>query len=100
MRHPPAAVHEHDQVAELARFEDHRLAAAAAVVGDHPVVRHDGEPDDLAGGRPAHTGHQRVVGVQHGGTVLRYRLDDHLFDLGQLLDGVDAAQPEMVRLRR
>src|SRR6478609_4735283 len=42
--------------------------------------------------------HQRVVGVEHGVPVARDGLDEDRLDVGQLLDGVDAAQAEVVRL--
>ena len=44
--------------------------------------------------------HQRVVGVQHREPVARHGLDDDLLDLGQLLEGVDAAHARGGRARR
>ena len=79
-----------------------RLAAAAAVGVDH--VAHlaarllHREPDDLARALAPHLAHQRVVGVEHGVAVARHRLDDDRLDVGELLDGVDAAQAEVVGL--
>ena len=54
------------------------------------------EVHDRAGGVARHGRDQRVVGVEHRGPVARHRLDDHLLHLGQLLEGVDAAQAEVV----
>ena len=100
--HRPPAVLDHDHVAELAALQDHRPATAPAVVVDrlaHLAARlGHGEPDDLAGTAPAHLAHQRVVGVQHGVPVARHRLDQHRLHVGQLLEGVDAAQTEVIGL--
>ena len=100
--HLATAVLDHDHLAALAGLEHQRLAAAAAVLVDH--VAHLGarlghrEPHDLARAAAAHLAHQRVVGVEHGVAVARHRLDEHRLHVGELLDGVDAAQPEVVGL--
>ena len=68
--HRPAAVPDHDHVAELAVLEHHGAPAAAAVVVDRPAggaagLGH-GEPDHLAASRTRVIfGDQRVVGVEH-----------------------------------
>ena len=56
------------------------------------------EPHDLARAAAPHLAHQRVVGVEHGVAVARHRLDQHRLHVGELLDGVDAAQAEVVGL--
>ena len=82
------------------RSRTHGAAAAAAVVVDHLHDLAAGlghrEPHDLAGAAPAHAADQLVVGVEHGEAVARHGLDDDLLDLGQLLEGVDAAHAEVV----
>jgi hypothetical protein len=72
---------------------DH-LAGLAARLGER-------EPDDLpAGALRRMLADQRVVGVEHGEAVARDGLDDDRLDLGQLLEGVDAAQARGGRRRR
>ena len=80
-------------VAAHARLEHHRRAAigdmlfhqlAGALAAVHAEV------DDPALGALGHLGHQLVVGVQHRCAVLAHDLDQQRFDLGQLLDRVDA----------
>ena len=83
-------------------FEHQRLAAAAAVGVDHLAdlgarLLHR-EPHDLARAAAPHLADQRVVGVEHGVPVARHRLDDDRLHVGELLDGVDAAQAEVVGL--
>jgi hypothetical protein len=56
------------------------------------------EPDDLARATAPHLRDQRVVGVEHAWPVAGDRLDQHRLDVGELLDGVDAAQAEVVGL--
>ena len=102
--HRAAAVLDHDHLAEVGGLEHDRPAAATAVGVDHVADLGAGlghrEPHDLAGAAPAHLAHQRVVGVEHGVPVAGHRLDEDRLDVGELLDGVDAAQPEVVGLRR
>ena len=102
--HLAAAVLDDHHLAALGRVEHDGLAAAAAVRVDHVAHLAAGllhrEPDDLARALAAHLAHQRVVGVEHGVAVARHRLDDDGLDVGELLDGVDAAQAEVVGLRR
>ena len=102
--HLAPAVPDHDHLAALGRLEHERLAAAPAVIVDHVGDLGAGlghrEPDDLARAAAAHAAHQRVVGVEHREAVAGHRLDDDRLDLGELLEGVDAAQPEVVGLRR
>ena len=54
------------------------------------------EPDDRARAAAPHPAHERVVGVEHGEPVARHRLDDDGLDVGELLEGVDAAHAEVV----
>ncbi len=54
------------------------------------------EEDHLAPGVPTHLEHQGVVGVQDGPAGLGHRLHDHLLHGGELLEGIDLTQPEMV----
>ncbi len=100
--HLAAAVLDHDHLAALGGVEDQRLAAATAVGVDHLADLGAGllhrEPDDLAGAAPPHLADQRVVGVEHGVAVAGHRLDEDGLDVGELLDGVDAAQAEVVGL--
>ena len=100
--HLAAAVLDHDHLAAVGRVEHQRLAAAAAVGLDHLAglgarLLH-GEPHDLARAAAPHLADQRVVGVEDGVPVARHGLDDDGLDVGQLLDGVDAAQAEVVGL--
>ena len=100
--HLAGAVLHHDHLAALARVEHERLAAAAAVGVDHVAGLAAGllhrEPHHLARAAAPHLAHQRVVGVEDGVPVARHGLDQHRLDVGELLDGVDAAQSEVVGL--
>jgi hypothetical protein len=63
---------------------------------DQLVAVLHGEVDQLARAVPAHPGDQRVVGVEDPVAVAGHGLDHHLLDRGQLLEGVDAAQAQVV----
>ena len=98
--HRPPPVADDDHVAALGAVEDDGAPTAAAVVVDEVAHRAAGlleaEPDDRAGAAPAHPAHEGVVGVEHGEPVARHRLDDDGLDVGELLEGVDAAHAEVV----
>ena len=100
--HVATAVAYDDHLASLGRLEHERLAATTTVRVDHVALLRPGlghrEPDDLPGAAASHLAHQRVVGVEHGVAVAGDRLDEDGLDVGELLDGVDAPQAEVVGL--
>jgi hypothetical protein len=61
-----------------------------------PPRRLHGEPHDPAGAAAAHLAHQPVVGVEDREAVAGDGLHDDGLDVGQLLEGVDAAHAEVV----
>ena len=56
------------------------------------IVNHTTSPEH----RRRIAAHQLVVGVEHCEPVARHGLDDDLLDLGELLEGVDAAHAQVV----
>ena len=98
--HGPPTVPDQDHVAQVPVLEYDGPAATAAVVVDSLPDRRTGlrhrEPHDLAAAGAGHLGDQRVVGVEDREAVAGYRLDDDLLHGGELLDGVDATEPEVV----
>src|SRR5687768_10463346 len=98
--HGTPAVADHDHLAELATLEHDCATATTAVLVDHvgrlaAGLGHRG-PHDLAGTTPPHAAHQLVVRVENREPVPRDGLHDHLLDLRQLLERVDAAHAEVV----
>ena len=103
--HRAPAFLDHDHVAELAGLQDDRPATAPAVVvdrsrGSRCQARPCVNQTILARAAPAHRADQRIVGVEHREAVARHSLDDDRLDVGELLDGVDATQAEVVGLAR
>ena len=98
--HRAAPVPDDDHVAAVGAVEHDGPAAVAAVVVDevaHLAARLlEAEPHDRARAAPPHPAHQRVVGVEHREAVARHRLDDDGLDVGELLEGVDAAHAQVV----
>ena len=80
----PAVDHRDRPSARLQRLVQVRVVGVGGVE-PRPGSRH----------RP-HRPDQRIVGVQHGPAVRLGDPDDDRFDLGELLDGVHAQQPEVI----
>ena len=94
--HRALALAQDDRLAQLALLEDQRQSAVAAVPVDHRPGRRSGlghrEPHDLAVAAARHGRDVRVVGVEHRVPAAGDRLDDHALDVGEVIEGVDAAQ--------
>ena len=99
--HRPRAELEDDRLALRLRLEAERRAAPTRVPVDpvEPVLalghRH-AEQHDPAGAVATHPVDVRIIGVEDRGARPRDGLDHDALDVGQLADGVDAAQPEVV----
>ena len=66
------------------------MPAYVGVLFVHGKQRH------IAGERPAHAIHQLVIGIQNGIPIGQDRFRHHPFYLGQLLNGMDALQAQVV----
>ena len=92
-----AAVVERDHLAVDARLERAGAPARADVLAHERVLRVHRDVADVLGVRVRrHLEHERVVRVQHG-AMLR-DLDDDALHLGELLERVDALEPEVIGL--
>ncbi len=84
-----------DHMPVHALLEHQRLPARLDVLLHQGVIVVHRDVADCPGfGVVGHLQAQGVIGVQHGG--IRRDFDRHPLDLGKLLEGIDAAQPEMI----
>jgi len=98
-------VGERDAVAEFsfsshhrAVFDEHAAFALGKVVGEDRFVAVLGEVGDAARAGIGHGGHDRVGGVEHGGAAAGDAVNDDAFDHGEVLDGADVVESEVVAL--
>ena len=92
-----ATVVQRHHLAVHPRFERAGPAARPDVLADEGVLRIHGDVADvLRLGVSGHAEHERVVGVQH--RAVGRHLDDDPLHFGQLLERVDALQPQVVGL--
>ena len=90
-----ALVEERDHVAVDAFFEHGGPPAGADVLADERVAGVERDVAEVLGlGVVRHLEAARVVGVEHG--AVGGDLDDDALDLGELIERVDALEPEVV----
>ena len=82
-----------DQVAVV--DVDH-AAALGAVHGHHRMLAVGGKEGDVAAAVVGHADHHRVGGVEHRHAALQHILHDHPLEDGQVFQGGDVVQAQMV----
>src|SRR4029079_19218359 len=95
-RHRAPAIADLHDLALLVLFQHDGLTSPTDPSLDELVVLLHREQDDAARTMPAHLGDERIIGVQDGGAVTRYRFHDDLFDGRELFERLYLAEPEVI----